>query len=383
MGHSVGESLQVARVAFLLCFLPVLLYRLWRLWRYPTSVPAIAATSFGICVWLWLLVFTDWVWSAMSPLVRAVSLGGWWTVAIAGCLQVFVVGIRGDTSPARIRRGLAATLAVTAVFLIAVTVAASHSKLLLTTNDIYVVIDALTVSGDFWSRTALVLSGSFAAVVFAQLAWVGLRHADCTPVGTGLGLLAAASVLEIVATVIGGVLRPLGVGWGVMNHPFWLWVGTMAGCVGAILITAGFLWPPVALRVRALRDQHRLRPLHDSMAGFFPQLFPPKESRIRLSDLVFEWQSHIQDGLTLVAQSREVPLANNQPVATDSSERAAAVAGWLVGQSVPEFSYEWLRVPMGMSDQDWILAIADAYRERQDDFAAPASLSGMPSTLRR
>lgn len=383
MGHSVGESLQVARVAFLWCFLPVLLYRLWRLWRYPTSVPAIAATSFGICVWLWLLVFTDWVWSVMPPLARAVNLGGWWTVAIAGCLQVFVVGIRGDTSPARIRRGLVTTLAVTAVFLIAVTVAASQSKLLLTTNDMYAVIDALTVSGDFWSRTALVAGGGFAAVVFAQLAWVGLRHADRTPVGTGLGLLAIASVLEIVATVIGGILRPLGVGWGVMDRPFWLWAGTIAGCVGAILITAGFLWPPMALRVGALRDQRRLKPLHDAMTGLFPQLFPPTESRIRLSDLVFEWESHIQDGLTLLAQAREVPLANDRPAAMDLPERATAVARWVVGQTIPGFSYEWLRSPDGVSDQDWVLAIADAYRERQDGFAAPASLSGMPSTLRR
>jgi len=383
MGHSAGESLQVARVAFLLCFLPVLLYRLWRLWRYPTSVPAIAATSFGICVWLWLLVFTDWVWSVMPPLARAVNLGGWWTVAIAGCLQVFVVGIGGDTSPARIRRGLVTTLAVTAVFLIAVTVAASQSKLLLTTNDMYAVIDALTVSGDFWSRAALVAGGGFATVVFAQLAWVGLRHADRTPVGTGLGLLAIASVLEIVATVIGGILRPLGVGWGVMDRPFWLWAGTIAGCVGAILITAGFLWPPMALRVGALRDQRRLKPLHDAMTGLFPQLFPPTESRIRLSDLVFEWESHIQDGLTLLAQAREVPLTSDHPAAIDLPERAAAVAKWVVGQKIPGFSYEWLRSPDGVSDQGWVLTIADAHRECQDGFADPAFLSGMPSTLRR
>ncbi|SHZ34860.1 Uncharacterised protein [Mycobacteroides abscessus subsp. bolletii] len=107
------------------------------------------------------------------------------------------------------------------------------------------------------------------------------------------------------------------------------------------------------------------------------------ESRIRLSDKVFEWGFHIQDGLTLLAQRRGDPLVAGRPVAEESSARAGVVAKWLVGQPVPGFSREWLHAPDGVSDESWVLAIADAYRERQEDAEFPASLSGMPSTLRR
>lgn len=383
MGHSMGESLQAVRFAILLCFLPVLLYRIWRLWRYPTSVPAVAATSFGICVWLWLLMVTDWGWSITPPVVHAVSAGGGWTVVVAGCLQVFVVGIRGDVSPAQIRRGVRITFSVTAVVFAVVTLAACRSEVLLAPSDVSAVIYALVSKGDSASNAALVVSGGFAILVLLQLGWIGLRHADRTPVGTGLGLLAVASVFEIVGISVGEILRPLGVGGGALRDPFWLWAATIVGSVGAVLVITGFLWPPAVLRIRAQRDERRLLPLHDALARIFPQLFPPEESRIRLSDLVFEWESHIQDGLTLLAQAREVPLTDDRPAAMDLPERAAAVARWVVGQTIPGFSYEWLRAPDGVSDQDWVLAIADAYRERQDGLAAPASLSGMPSTLRR
>lgn len=362
MGQSVGEGLQVLRIVILLCFLPALVYRIWRLWRYPTSVPAVAATGFGLFVWLWLLSFTDWVWSVLPPVVRAGVAGGLWTVAIAGCLQVFVIGIRADASAARIRRGLWITYAVTAAFFVVVAIAASQSEMLLTTSDMYAVIDSLAGEGDSGSNVALAVSSLFATVVFAQLAWVGLRHADRTPVGTGLGLLAVASVFEIISTIVGGILRPLGVGGGVIESPGGLWGRTIVGCIGAILVIVGFLWPPVALRIRALRDRQRLRPLHAAITGLFPQLFPPKESRIRLSDLIFEWQSHIQDGLTLLAQVRKVPLETDHLVAADLPERAAVVVKWLVGQPVPRFSSQWLRAPDGVTDEKWVLAIADDFR---------------------
>ncbi|AWG56129.1 hypothetical protein D2E51_16155 [Mycobacteroides abscessus] len=59
------------------------------------------------------------------------------------------------------------------------------------------------------------------------------------------------------------------------------------------------------------------------------------------------------------------------------------MAKWLVGQPVLGFSCEWLHAPDRVSDESWVLAIADASRERQEDAEVPASLSGMPSTLRR
>lgn len=362
MGHAVGEGLQLLRIGILLCFLPAILYRIWRIWRYPTSVPAVAATSFGICVWVWLLTFTDGVWPILPPLVRAISAGGCWTVAVAGCLQVFVIGIRGDVSPARIRRGVWVTFTATAVALAVVTAAASRSEMLLTTSDMYAVIDSLASEGDFWSNTALGLSSGFALVVFSQLAWVGLRHADRTPVGTGLGLLAAASVFEIATTAIGGIMRPLGLGSGWIAGPVGLWGRTVTGCIGAILVIVGFLWPPVVMRIQARRDARRLRPLHNALGRAFPQLFPPDESRIRLSDLVFEWATHIQDGLTLLAQHRQTPVHAGAEVPQGVVDRASHVVNWLLDKPVPGFSCEWLRAPDGVSDEEWVLTIADRFR---------------------
>ncbi|WP_234797602.1 hypothetical protein [Mycobacteroides chelonae] len=158
------------------------------------------------------------------------------------------------------------------------------------------------------------------------------------------------------------------------------WLQTWPGCIAAILMVAGFFWPPVMLRVQAYRVVKSLRPLHDALAGLFPGLFPPKQSRIRLSDLAFEWSTQIQDGLTLLAQRREVPPKTDHPMPPD---RINDVTNWLIGKSVPGFSAEWLRTPGGVSDEEWVLEIADAYRERQEDLEAPASLSGMPSTLRK
>lgn len=362
MSHPSADFLQVLRIVILLCLLPALLYRLWRLWRYPTSVPAVAATSFGMFVWLSLLVFTERVWTAMPSVARAISTGGLWTVALAGCLQVFVVGIRGDVSSARIHRGLRVTLMATAVLSVAVAVAASQSRILLTTKNLPTVVNALVDGGDPGCTAALLISCGFAAVVFIQLAWVGLQHADHTPVGTGLGLLATASMFQLVPTVCGGIWRPLTHGQGFMGSTYGLWLQTWPAGVAAILTFIGFVWPPVVLNIRARRDVRRLRPLRDALNHRFPGLFPPSGQRIRLSDLVFEWDTHIQDGLTLLAQSRQTPVFTRKEVPHSLTERARSVTDWIVGRSVAGFSCEWLRAPEGVRDEDWVISIADGYR---------------------
>ncbi|MUM19579.1 hypothetical protein FZI91_21065 [Mycobacterium sp. CBMA271] len=360
---SVWELLQVARVAILLCFLPVVLYRVWRVLRYPTSVPAVAVTSFGVLVWFWLLAFTDWVWAALPPVVHALCFGGLPTVTMAACLQVFVVGISGDASPERIRRGLRTTFAVTAIVLVVVTICVSQSNVLFATNDIYELIDALLHGGDRGSITAEVVSSGFMCAVLVQLAWAGMRHADRTPVGTGLGLLAAAAVFELVAISYGGLWRPLNQGHGNTLGTFGLWLESLPGCAGAVLIILGFLWPPVATHVQARRKRRMLQPLHDALEKLFPGVIPPMDQRIRLSDLIFEWTTHIQDGLTLLGQGRQVSPQTRDSIPGGCDERAVAVTNWLTGQDVPGFSSEWLRPPSGVSDEAWVLAIAEAYAD--------------------
>ncbi|MEC4838454.1 hypothetical protein R2325_02430 [Mycobacteroides chelonae] len=143
MTRSVWDSLQAVRVAVLIVFLPVVLYRIWRLVRYPTSIPAIAATVFGVWVWFWMLIFTEPVWTAMPASVHAVSMGGWAPVWMAGCLQIFVIGINGDVSQVWIRRGLRTTFIVTGLVLIVVAVAVSQSRVLASSADMFALTNAL------------------------------------------------------------------------------------------------------------------------------------------------------------------------------------------------------------------------------------------------
>ncbi|MBB4856221.1 hypothetical protein HNP40_003637 [Mycobacteroides chelonae] len=118
---------------------------------------------------------------------------------------------------------------VTAGVLVAVASTASRSSVLVTADHLYTVTNALVGGGDSWAILAAVLSNAFAAVVLVQLAWVGWRHADRTPVGAGLGLLAAASAFEFVAIVSGGIWRPLSRGEGLMARPAGLWPQTFSG----------------------------------------------------------------------------------------------------------------------------------------------------------
>ncbi|KRQ20635.1 hypothetical protein AOT83_01675 [Mycobacteroides sp. H001] len=377
------ESLAAVRPVILVCFLPIVLYRVWRVVRHPTSVPAVAATAFGVLMWFWILEFTDAVWSALPPIVHAASAGGWAAITIGACLQVFVIGIAGDASPERIRRGLRLTAITATLALVVVAVLASRSRVLMGAGDAYALAEAFLSGDDPWAVAALVVGNIYIMFVAIQLVWIGFRHADRTPLGVGLGLMATGAMFQLVASSFGGVWRPLSRGTGGTDSVLGLWLQTWSGCIAAVLMVAGFLWPPVMLRVQAHRDVRRLRPLHDSFAGLFPGLFPPKASRMRLTDLAFEWITQIQDGLTLLAQARGVPLNTSAQIPVDGVEHIDSVTNWLTGQSVPGFSAEWLRAPAGTSDEEWIFAIADAYRERQEDLEAPASLSGMPSTLRK
>ncbi|WP_157896200.1 hypothetical protein [Mycobacteroides chelonae] len=355
--------MDVARIIFLICFLPVLLYRIWRLWRHPASAPAVAVTAFGVVMWFWLFLLSDPLWYLLPVQVRAASMAGWVVATVAACVQIFVLGISGSASPDRMRRDWRIVLSVTAVVLVVIGVAAQRSQVLSTAEGLHELLNALLDGSDSGAVVAQVVGNGYLTVVLVQLIWAGFRHADSTPVGTGLGLLALASTFEVICVFFGGVWRPLTGGHDVISARYGLLLQSVGGGVGVTLMAVGFLWPPVVLRVQARRHERRLKPLHDEFGRLFPQLFPPVESQTRLSDKVFEWTTHIQDGLTLLAQSRTLPLVIDTAVPESKSMRAVAVANWIVGQSDSEFSGEWLRAPVAISDEAWVLAIADAYRK--------------------
>ncbi|SHU53650.1 Uncharacterised protein [Mycobacteroides abscessus subsp. bolletii] len=381
--HAEWQSMQTVRVAVLVCFVPVLAYRIWRLWRYPSLLPGKAVTGFGVLLWLWLLAFTDSVWSVLPTWLRAVSAGGWAAVTLAACLQAFVLSISGHTTPARIRRHLWITFTTAGCVLVVVAIATFVSDTSAVLQDPYVFTNSLMEGKDPGLVISSVTSTAYVALILVQLIWTGVRNASRTPVGIGLGLLAAASAVELVVLVSGGIWAPLAHGevWEGRRFGPWFFIVPAFGVTALVMV--GFLYPPISLHLQARRAVHALTPLRDALAAQFPGLGPPADSAMRLSDLAFEWTTHIQDGLTLLAQARGVPLSTYAPIPADVAARSASVANWVTDQVVPGFSCEWLQPPASTSDERWVLAIADAYRERQEDAEVPASLSGMPSTLRR
>lgn len=349
--HAEWQSMQTVRVAVLVCFVPVLLYRIWRLWRYPSLLPGKAVTGFGVLLWLWLLAFTDSVWSVLPTWLRAVSAGGWAAVTLAACLQAFVLGISDHTTPARVRRHLWITFTTAGCVLVVVATATLVSDTSAVLQDPYVFTNSLMEGRDPGLLVSSVTSTAYVALILVQLIWTGARNVSRTPVGIGLGLLAAASAVELVVLVSGGIWAPLAHGevWEGRRFGPWFFIVPAFGVTALVMVGLG----------------------------------PPVDPATRLPDLAFEWATHIQDGLTLLAQARGVPLSTYAPIPADAAARSASVANWITDQVVPGFSCEWLQAPASTSDEMWVHEIAKAYRERQEDAEVPASLSGMPSTLRR
>ncbi|MUM19578.1 hypothetical protein FZI91_21060 [Mycobacterium sp. CBMA271] len=371
------------RLVVLASFLPVLLYRIWRMWRRPISPAAMAITGFGVLLWLWLLAYTDAVWAVLPVVVRSIVMSGTGAVLMITCVQIFVVSSSGYAPPAMIRRDRRIILAVAACVLVVVAVAASQSHIAATVGDPYTFTKVLYETSDRSLMVAFAVSDAYVAAVLIQFVWLGWRYADMTPVGLGLGFLAAAAAVELVAMVSGGVWNPLRWFGVEPDRDIELSIQTALGCVVSILVVTGFLCPPIMLYLQARKNVRRLRPLRDVLSARFPGLYPPVESGIRLSDLVFEWTTHIQDGLTMQAQSEQLPHKTKASAPAQKSDHVVAIVDWLDGRPAAGFSSEWLRPPSGMSDEAWVLAIADAYRSCQEDSDFPALSSGMPSALRR
>ncbi|GKT32030.1 hypothetical protein ADUPG1_006303, partial [Aduncisulcus paluster] len=170
------------------------------------------------------------------------------------------------------------------------------------------------------------IANVYMAVVLVQMIWLGVRRADRSPAGWGLGLLATASAAVLVQVVHGGICNHI----GLVVAPQSVWLTAVPSAIGGVCLLAGLLMPPLMLYWQARR---------------------------KLSDLVDEWCSQIEDGLTLTAQLRDTPLEGTKPP-TALAFRADAVARWLIGDPNPALNCCWLNTPEETSGQDWVLAIA-------------------------
>ncbi|MBA0048546.1 hypothetical protein [Mycobacteroides sp. LB1] len=358
--------LPVANAVILVGLLPVMAYRVWR-WRQHRS-PATAMTAVAAGgLWLWVLL--SWCWEFLPPVIQAMEICGGPGVIMVSVLQVFVVSLRRKIQSRQMWLVAAAGSSVLAVMAAAMMVGNATSLDLLSYR-----FDVAGHPNNAGLIVALVAANLYIAAVLVQVVWLGLRSADNTPTGWGVGLLAVGSASCLVSVAHDGIaMRSTAAG-----DPGFVWFKAVPAVVAVLCIVAGFTAPPLVLYLQARRKQRQLNPIRQHLIDALPNLDAPLAPGISHTDVVHEWCSQIQDGLTLTAQQRYTPLSGAVPP-TMLNERADAVAGWLAGIPEPNLNCQWLTTPEAVTGQAWMLAIAAAYQR----YVSEVGLSGSPSAVRR
>ena len=204
----------------------------------------------------------------------------------------------------------------------------------------------------------------YVLLVLSVVAWVGMRLSNASRRGralliftAGIALLVAASAF-LVGRAIGGT-RFAGVGPAV----------TLVVCAMGI-VAAGALLPAMEDWVGARRDLRRIAALRAEMGRRHPDIGIGVRPRGPLVFRVAEQLSLISDALYLEgarAGQHTAPAPLDPPSDLTIAEQARGVAQWIAagpqeaGSAFPGRS--WLRQPPDCPDRDWILEIADQYRQ--------------------
>ena len=220
----------------------------------------------------------------------------------------------------------------------------------------------------------------YVLLVLSVVAWVGMRLSNSSRRGralliftAGIALLVAASAF-LVGQAVGGT-GSVGVSAAV----------TLVVCAMGI-VAAGALLPAVEDWVGARRDLRRIAALRAEMGRRHPDIGIGVRPRGPLVFRVAEQLSLISDALYLEGMSAALhaedaaaalrgedasdaqhPEYSDPPAGITSAEQAGAVARWVAagpGRGAAVFpGRRWLRQPPDCPDRDWILEIADQYRQ--------------------
>ncbi|MGW4328649.1 hypothetical protein ACWEKR_22425 [Nocardia sp. NPDC004573] len=211
----------------------------------------------------------------------------------------------------------------------------------------------LTLAWSFTSGWVVVAVGCAFVVV------TGVRNLDWTALGRGIALYTAGA-----AVVAGLAAGRIGRAFQHAPHPApgdpaWAWpIWELA----SLLIALGAVWIVVELWVRARVLLRRIRALHRTMVGRFPEVVAHEQggfsTQLRASDQV----AQIIDALYLQSGGGLV-LAELAPPPDSVADRAARVARW-VRDPAGEFVVDarWIAPPEGISPRGWVQAVARAYR---------------------
>lgn len=228
--------------------------------------------------------------------------------------------------------------------------------------------------------TSWLLPLLYVFLALTLVAWAGLRYSNRSRRGRALFLFTVGMVL-IVATIgfvllrAAGRTEPVGVGAA----------ATMLGCA-MVIVAAGSLLPSVEDWFGARQELRTIKPLLNELARRQPDVGIGVRPRGPLVFRVAERMSLISDALYLeatAADARQHETAGPRGSGGSSdttqfgdaerphvppAEQAEAVAQWIYdtrdGDEDSAFpGLAWLSQPESYSDREWILAIAEQYRE--------------------
>ncbi|MCV7068187.1 hypothetical protein H7H51_25190 [Mycolicibacterium farcinogenes] len=229
---------------------------------------------------------------------------------------------------------------------------------------------------DLGSGISWLLPLLYVFLALTLVAWAGLRYSNRSRRGRALFLFTLGMVL-IVAVAGFFLLRAVGrsepVGVGA--------AATMLGCA-MVIVAAGSLLPSVEDWFGARQELRTIKPLLSELARRQPDVGIGVRPRGPLVFRVAERMSLISDALYLeatAADTRQHETAGSRASsgATQSDperpqvaprEQARAVAQWIYDtrgdderSAFPGLA--WLSQPESYSDREWILAIAEQYRD--------------------
>ncbi|MBA0044735.1 hypothetical protein [Mycobacteroides sp. LB1] len=319
-----------------------------------------AGAIFAVSIWPWALCDIEPIWGKLPPQIQAFHAAGGIGVVASASAWVLVIEACGQADHVTRRKKIQRLVVGAAITLAAVAALTGSAVSTPGGGDFFTYLTE--PRRDSLSLLAATLIGHiFAAGVLTHLALLAVWRIDRTPAGRGLGLLGAAGSAVAIAVVTRGICAELFQWYG---HPPPAWCGltvqTSAVTAGAVLAISALTWPPLALHYQARRELRRLRPLRDALIELFPGLVPPQPFAVRLTDLVPEWIGQIQDGLSLMAQYRDLPLENAAPP-HDRTKHVQAAIDWIKGQSPLGISASWLQAPTPLTNSEWIRVLADAF----------------------
>ncbi|WP_019931552.1 hypothetical protein [Nocardia sp. BMG111209] len=207
-----------------------------------------------------------------------------------------------------------------------------------------------------WS---LLLGWGITLLACGFVAITGLRNLDWTALGRGIALYTSGTVVVGVLAALSIRRLALGEPPARPGAPGWFWI---AWQVAGLSVALGAVWIVIELWTRARLLLRRIRVLHRTLTGRFPEVVTSDKAattaQLRASDQV----TQIMDAMYLQSGGGVELVAVGPPPAS-VTERANLVARWARDPSGGvAVDARWIAPPEGLSPRGWVRVIARALR---------------------